>query len=289
MLREDEYCWCHSGLRYKDCHYEFDKRLIKLKQEGYLLPSHKMIKNKKDIEGIRKAAKVNSGLLDYIQDHIKAGMSTDDIDQMAVQYTKKHHAICADYLYEGYPKSICTSLNDVVCHGVPNDYDILVEGDIINVDATTLVDGYYADASRMFMIGHVDDEAKRLVDVTRECLYKGIESIVPYKSRISDIGKAIERYASKNGYSVVKEFCGHGVGFALHEDPYIYHYDPQIDTIVLVPGMVITIEPMINQGSDEVCMEEGDDWTVYTYDESLSAQWEHTLLITENGVEILSK
>lgn len=289
MDENEKLCWCHSGQKYKNCHLEFDKKLKKLKQEGYLIPTHQMIKNEKDIAGIRKAAKVNSGLLDYIENHIQAGMSTEDIDRMAVRYTKKHHAICADYQYEGYPKSICTSLNDVVCHGIPNPYDILVDGDIINVDATTLVDGYYADASRMFMIGNVDSEAKRLVEVTKECLYKGIESIIPYKSCISDIGKAIEKHAKENGYSVVKEFCGHGVGFALHEDPYIYHYDPHMDTIVLVPGMVITIEPMINQGSDEICLEEGDDWTVYTLDESLSAQWEHTLLITETGVEILSK
>lgn len=264
-------------------------KLQELEKQGYIVPSLNMIKNEKDIEMIRAAAKVNSGLLDYIGEHIHAGMSTLDIDDMAVEYTHSHGGICADYGYEGFPKSICTSINDVVCHGIPNEYDILIEGDIINVDATTKVNGYYADASRMYCIGDVSKEAQRLVDVTKECLYKGIEAIIPYKSTISDIGKAIEKYAHMHGYSVVEEFCGHGVGYELHEEPTIYHYDPHEKTMVLVPGMVITIEPMINQGSNEICMEEDDDWTIYTYDELLSAQWEHTLLIKEDGVEILSQ
>ncbi len=268
------------------------KQQLKLKQleeKGYMIPTSSMIKSEEDIIKIRKAAKVNSGLLDYIGENICAGMSTAQIDKMAVEYTHEHGGVCADYQYEDYPKSICTSINDVVCHGIPNDDDILCEGDIINIDATTMVDGYYADASRMYMIGEVSQKARRLVEVTKECLYKGIEAIIPYQSKVGDIGKAIEKYALKNGYSVVKEFCGHGIGYDLHEDPYVYHYDPKIDTVVLVPGMLITVEPMINEGKADVCLEEGDDWTVYTLDGSLSAQWEHTLLIKEDGVEIISR
>ncbi len=288
-MKDRRLCWCGSGKKYKECHREFDKRLKEFKKRGYVVPTRNMIKNEKDIEGIKKAAVVNSGLLDYIEAHIKEGISTENIDVMASEYTSRHHGVCADYNYEGFPKHLCTSINDVVCHGIPHPDDILLEGDIINVDATTMVDGYYADASRMYMIGEVDDEAKRLVRVTRECLYKGIEAIKPWESTVSDIGRAIEKYAHDNGYSVVEEFCGHGVGFQLHEDPYIYHYDPHFETELLVPGMVITIEPMINQGKKDVCLEEGDDWTVYTVDGLLSAQWEHTLLITEDGVKILSK
>lgn len=268
---------------------ELDKKLELLKQQGKKVPTKKMIKTKQQIEGIKKAAIVNSGLLDYIEENIKAGMSTEQIDIMAKDYTKKQNAICADYQYCGYPKHICVSVNDVVCHGIPSDDQILQEGDIVNVDATTMVDGYYADASRMFMIGKVSKEAKQLVEDTKKALEIGISSIIPYQSCIGDIGSAIENFAKAHGYSVVKEFCGHGVGLALHEDPYVLHFNPHKPTEVIVPGMVFTIEPMLNLGSRHVFVDADDEWTVYTEDGSLSAQWEHTILITETGVEIISK
>ncbi len=268
---------------------ELDKKLELLKQQGKKVPTKKMIKTKQQIEGIKKAAIVNSGLLDYIEENIKAGMSTEQIDIMAKDYTKKHNAICADYQYCGYPKHICVSVNDVVCHGIPSDDQILQEGDIVNVDATTMVDGYYADASRMFMIGKVSKEAKQLVEDTKKALEIGISSIIPYQSCIGDIGSAIENFAKAHSYSVVKEFCGHGVGLALHEDPYVLHFNPHKPTEVIVPGMVFTIEPMLNLGSRHVFVDADDEWTVYTEDGSLSAQWEHTILITETGVEIISK
>ena len=268
---------------------ELDKKLELLKQQGKKVPTKKMIKTKQQIEGIKKAAIVNSGLLDYIEENIKAGMSTEQIDMMAKDYTKKHNAICADYQYCGYPKHICVLVNDVVCHGIPSDDQILQEGDIVNVDATTMVDGYYADASRMFMIGKVSKEAKQLVEDTKKALEIGISSIIPYQSCIGDIGSAIENFAKAHGYSVVKEFCGHGVGLALHEDPYVLHFNPHKPTEVIVPGMVFTIEPMLNLGSRHVFVDADDEWTVYTEDGSLSAQWEHTILITETGVEIISK
>lgn len=287
LSRNDE-CWCGSHKKYKKCHLAFDEKLNILKNKGYKIPSRKMIKNQEQIEGIKKAAVVNNGLLDYIEQHIQAGMSTEEIDQMTNEYLEKHHAKSADLNYEGFPKSICTSVNDEVCHGIPSKDVILKDGDIINVDATTNLNNYFADASRMFMIGHVSDEAKRLVDVTKECLYEGMKTIKPWKSCIGDIGKAIEKYANAKGYTVVREFCGHGVGLAMHEDPYIIHYDNNDPSYVLVPGMVITIEPMINQGTRYLHLGE-NGWTAYTDDGKLSAQWEHTFLITEDGVEIISK
>lgn len=287
LSRNDE-CWCGSHKKYKKCHLEFDKKLSYMKHQGYKIPPQKRIKNEEQIEGIRKAAVVNNGLLDYIELHIKAGMSTEDIDQMTSEYLTKHHAQSADLHYEGFPKSICTSANDEVCHGIPSSDVILKDGDIINVDATTIVNGYFADASRMFMIGEVSDEAKKLVEVTKECLYKGMESIKPWKSCIGDIGIAIEKHAKKYGYTVVREFCGHGVGLAMHEDPVILHYDAHIATELIVPGMVFTIEPMINAGTREIYI--GDNgWTAYTQDGALSAQWEHTFLVTETGVDIISQ
>ena len=281
-------CWCGSHKKYKNCHEKFDKRLKYLKKQGFVIPTHKMIKNEKQIEGIRQAALINNGLLDYIESHICAGMSTFEIDNMTVEYLKEHDASSADLNYEGYPKSICTSVNDEVCHGIPSENIILKEGDIINVDATSCYKGYYADASRMFMIGQVSEEAMKLVTVTKECLEKGIEAIRPFKSTINDIGKAIETHAHQHGYSVVREFCGHGVGLSMHEDPYVLHFDPQYPTTLLVPGMVITIEPMINAGKRYIHIGP-NGWTAYTDDGSLSAQWEHTILINETGAEILSK
>lgn len=287
-LSRNDLCWCNSGKKYKKCHLEFDERLDQLKKKGHLVPTQKMIKNEQQIEGIKAAAKINNGVLDYIETHIKVGMTTEQIDDMTNQYLEEHHAKSADLNYQGYPKSICTSLNDEVCHGIPSSDVILKEGDIINVDATTNYQGYFADASRMYCMGKVSDEAKKLVEVTRDCLYKGIESIKPWESCIGDIGEAIENYAQQHGYSVVQEFCGHGVGLSMHEDPYVFHFKPNEPTITLVPGMVITIEPMINMGTASIHLKEDNDWTAYTDDGKLSAQWEYTILITEKGIEILS-
>ncbi|WP_296879608.1 methionyl aminopeptidase [Thomasclavelia sp.] len=288
-LNRNDPCWCGSEKKYKKCHLQFDEKLNALKLAGKKIPTHKMIKNEVQIEGIRKAAIVNSGLLDYIEEHIHAGMSTEEIDIMAKEYTAKYHATCADYQYMGFPKHICVSINDVVCHGIPSEDVILKDGDIVNVDATTMLDGYYADASRMFMIGNVSEEAKKLVLDTKKALELGIASIVPYQSCIGDIGKAIETFAKANNYSVVQEFCGHGVGLAIHENPYVFHFEPNEKTVTIVPGMVFTIEPMLNLGKRDVFVDSDDEWTVYTEDGSLSAQWEHTLLVTETGVEIISK
>ena len=266
--------------------YILDK-MEELRKKNKTLPEEKYIKRPTMIEGIKKAGIINTGVLDEVGKKIKAGMTTQDIDDIVVEYTHKHGAICAPYKYEGYPKSVCTSINQEVCHGIPSRLKKLHEGDIVNVDCTTILDGYYADASRMFMIGEVSEERKKLVEVTKKCLELGIEAAKPWNT-VGDIGYAIHKYASANGYSVVRELGGHGVGLEFHEDPFVSHVGRKNEGMVLVPGMVITIEPMINAGKAGVLIDALNEWTIYTKDGSDSAQWEHTILITEDGNEILT-
>lgn len=287
-LNRNDLCWCKSGLKYKNCHLEFDKKLNDLKRRGYIVPTKKLIKTKEQIEGIKKSAEINSGLLDLIGENIKEGMTTEEIDKLAYDYTKSKGGIPADLNYEGFPKSICVSINNEVCHGIPSNDVILKSGDIVNVDATTMLNGYYSDASRMFMIGEVNEDAKRLVQVSKECLNKGLEAVKPW-GFLGDIGAAIQEHAESNGYSVVREFGGHGVGLDVHEEPFVFHFGRRGTGMVLAPGMVFTIEPMINAGSHEIFIDENDGWTTLTADGSLSAQWEHTVLVTENGIEIISR
>ncbi|GAA0738353.1 methionyl aminopeptidase [Clostridium oceanicum] len=289
MLNRNDKCWCGSGLKYKRCHLNFDEKLTKLAEQGYIVPSRDIIKTPEQIEGIRKSAEINNSLLDLIGEKIKEGMSTEEINSLTNEFTTSHGAIPADLNYEGFPKSLCTSVNNEVCHGIPSKDVILKDGDIINVDVTTIYNGYYSDASRMFEIGNVSKEAKRLVDVTKESLYKGIESIKPWNSTLGDIAAAVQEHAEKNGYSVVREFGGHGVGLDIHEDPFVSHVGERGTGMILVPGMMFTIEPMINAGTHQIFIDEKNGWTVFTKDGSLSAQWEHTLLVTEDGVEIISK
>ena len=286
--RNDE-CWCGSGLKYKQCHLEFDEKINFLRSKGKITPLKRMIKNAKQIEGIRKAAEINSGLLDLAEENIKEGMTTEEINKMVHKYTIDHGAIPADLNYEGFPKSVCISINDEVCHGIPSTDRILKDGDIVNVDATTNLNGYFADASRMFMIGNVSEENKKLVQVTKECLEKAISIIKPFETTLGDIGAVIAEHAKNNHYTVVREFCGHGVGLAIHEDPTVLHYGKRGTGMVLVPGMVFTIEPMINAGDRKIFIDKKSGWIVKTKDGSYSAQWEHTLLVTNDGVEIISK
>lgn len=281
-------CWCKSGKDYDKCHQSLDSKLAKLRKQGKQIPTHKMIKNEKQIEGIRKAGEINSKVLDKVAKTIRAGMTTADIDKIVYDETIRLGATPACLGYEGFPKSVCTSVNDVVCHGIPSDDLVLEEGDIVNVDCTTMVNGYFGDASRMFEIGKVSKKAHKLVKVTKECLDLAVEKIKPY-SHLGDIGYYISKHAQENGFSVVREFGGHGVGLKMHEDPFVCHVGELNQGLVLVPGMVFTIEPMINEGDADICIDDEDDWTVYTWDSSLSAQWEYTLLMTETGLEILSK
>lgn len=266
---------------------EMDKKIMRLQNQGHLAPTRDLIKTPEQIEGIRKAGVLNTAVLDLVAEKIKEGMSTLEIDQLVYDFTTKNGGIPAPLNYEGFPKSCCTSINEVVCHGIPSEDEILKEGDIINVDCTTILDGYYADASRMFIIGRTTPERERLVQVAKECMEIGAAACKPY-GFVGDQAAAITKYAHKNGYTVVRDLCGHGVGNQFHEDPEMEHYGKKGKGMLLVPGMVFTIEPMINAGDWKVFVDSEDDWTVVTEDYSDSAQWEHTFLMTEEGLEILT-
>lgn len=257
------------------------------KSKGHRVPRLSMIKTPEQIEGIRQSGVINTGVLDAVAASIKAGMSTAEIDKIVYEYTCDHGAIPAPLNYEGFPKSVCTSINEVVCHGIPSEFDILEEGDIVNVDVSTIYNGYYSDASRMFVIGEAKPRVQKLVDVAREALRLGVEQAQPY-SFLGNIGYVIAELARKNKFSVVTDFCGHGVGLEFHEEPEVEHVGRRNRGMLLVPGMVFTIEPMINMGVPDVFIDEEDGWTVVTEDEKPSAQWEHTLVITETGNEILT-
>ena len=266
-----------------------------LENKGVLVPNRELIKTPEQIEGIRKASEVNTGVLDAVEAAIHAGMSTLEIDEICREYCDRHGAIPACLNYEvddetpPFPMSVCTSINEVVCHGIPKAEDVLKEGDIINVDFTTILNGYYADASRMFIIGKTTPEKEQLVRVTKECLEIGMEAAKPW-GFVNDIGRAIEKHAKKYHYGVVRDLCGHGVGCDFHEEPDVPHFADRGKGMLLVPGMVFTIEPMINMGTWKVFIDADDPygWEVISEDEQPSAQWEHTLLMTEHGVEILS-
>ena len=284
--RNDD-CWCGSGNKYKHCQQLFDEKLAELKSAGRKIPTHKMIKNAAQIEGIREAGKVNNAILDEVASKIKMGMSTEEINSIVVEATKRLGGIAAPLNYEGFPKSVCTSINDQVCHGIPSAEDILEDGDIVNVDVTTIYKGYYADASRMFLIGDVLPEDKELVKAAREAIDVGLSVVKPWNC-LGDVGQAINDFAKKHGYSVVREIGGHGVGLEFHEDPWVSYVSKKNTGYVLAPGMVFTIEPMINEGRADIFIDESNEWTVYTEDGSYSAQWEVTVAVTEDGYEVLA-
>jgi methionyl aminopeptidase len=245
-----------------------------------------IIKSEAQIAGIRKSCHLTRDILDALTPRIAPGITTEQINTWVHEMTLAHGATPAPLHYRGYPKSVCTSLNEVICHGIPSPERVLQEGDILNIDVTTILDGYYCDSSRMFLIGDVAPEARKLVRVTRECLELGIAQVKPGK-RLGDIGHAIQQHAESHGYSVVRAFVGHGTGIHFHEAPDVVHYGVPHTGVELVPGMVFTIEPMINVG-DYQARTLSDGWTAVTVDGSLSAQWEHTILVTEAGVEVLT-
>jgi methionyl aminopeptidase len=265
---------------------ELSEVIEKYRGQGYIIPHPSLIKTDEQLEGIRRSSSITTQILDLVQNEIKPGMTTAYIDKLVYDYTISHNAIPAPLNYMGFPKSVCISINDVVCHGIPNEKTVLKSGDIVNVDVSTILDGYFSDASRMFMIGDVSQEASKLVEITKECLEIGTKQVKPFNS-INDIGRAIEPFAKQNGYSVVRDLGGHGVGLKFHEDPHVDHFSKQGKGFLMLPGMVFTIEPMINQGSYLVKIAK-DKWTVTTRDGSLSAQWEYTIAVTEDGYEILS-
>lgn len=266
---------------------EMDKKILYWQDKGKLVPRRGLILTPGQIDGVRQSGVINTALLDLVAEHIHAGMTTNEIDKLVHEYTVSHGAIPATLGFEGFPKSCCVSINEEVCHGIPSDDVVLEEGDIVNVDVTTILNGYYADASRMYIIGKTTPEKERLVRVAKECLDLGIEACKPY-CFVGDIGNAIQEHAHKNGYTVVRDLCGHGVGLKFHDEPEVEHYGKKGTGMLLVPGMVFTIEPMINMGKWQVFIDEENNWTVVTEDEKPSAQWEHTLVMTETGVEILT-
>lgn len=279
-------CWCGSGKKYKKCHLPIDNHLQQLYEKGEEVPRRNLLKTPSDIEGVKKSAEINIGILDYVQNHIKAGISTEEIDEWVYHYTIDHGATPAPLGFEGYPKSVCTSINEVVCHGIPSKEDILQDGDIINVDCSTILNGYYSDSSRMFLIGDVDEDKKKLVKVTRDAMLKGLEQVRPW-GHLGDVGAAVKKYAESFGYSVVKEFGGHGIGRDFHEDPFVSHVAKKGTGPILAPGLMFTIEPMINMGKDSIDMSDSNGWTVRTLDRSLTAQWEIQVVVNEHGYELL--
>lgn len=251
-------------------------------------PYSHLIKSPEDIEGMRRAGKANGELMDYIRDFVKEGISTEKIDQLVHEYTLDNGYTPATLGYHGYPKSCCTSINNVVCHGIPSPYEILREGDIVNVDLTTIVDGYYGDSSETFLIGETSDDTKRLVRITGESLTQAINGMKP-GIPLNTVGKIIQPYVEQHGYSVVVQYTGHGIGRIFHEEFSVcHHITREYSDFIIQPGMTFTIEPMVNAGTYKVVTDRKDKWTVRTQDNSLSAQFEHTILITETGAEVLT-
>ncbi|WP_319592261.1 type I methionyl aminopeptidase [uncultured Draconibacterium sp.] len=246
-----------------------------------------IIKTAEQIEGIRQSAKLAAKTLDFAGQFVKEGVNTEFIDDKIEEFIRSHGAVPATKGYNGYPKSSCISLNNVICHGIPSQQTILKNGDILNIDITTILNGYYGDTSRMFTVGEVSQAAEDLIDVTGHCLDLGIEQVKP-GNRFGNIGFVIQRYAKAQGYSVVYEFCGHGVGIDFHEEPQVDHASRRNSGPEMKSGMIFTIEPMINQGKAKAVIDKNDGWTARTVDSKLSAQFEHTILVTPTGCEVLT-
>ena len=278
-------CPCGSGLKYKRCCGSRGVSNSKDVASLYARKYNIRLKKEADVEAIRKAGKLVMETLDMVEERIEPGLVTEEINTLVHKFTVKNNATPAPLNYRGFPKSVCVSVNEVICHGIPGPY-ALKDGDIVNVDVTTILDGYYADANKSFFVGTPSPDARKIVDVARESLKRAIAMVKPGNT-IGDIGWAIQTYAEDNGCSVVREFVGHGVGFDFHESPQIPHFGRRGQGIEIVPGMVFTIEPMINLGEKSLRILR-DDWTAVTRDGSLSAQFEQTLLVTENGCDSLT-
>ncbi len=286
-IERNDPCWCGSGKKYKTCHMAMDNKIHQYELQGHIVPTHDLLKGPKDIEGIKESSKINMAVLDAVGNMIKAGISTQDIDDLVDKMTREMGGIPAPLNYDGFPKSVCTSINEVVCHGIPDPKRILQEGDIVNVDVSTIYKGYFSDSSRMYIIGETTPEKKKLVEVTKECVELGIKEVKPWRF-LGDMADVINRHAKENGYSIVVEIGGHGVGLEFHEEPFVSYITKPGTEMLMVPGMVFTIEPMVNMGSSEIYTDEDDGWTVYTDDGLPSAQWEVTVLVTEEGCEVIT-
>ncbi len=286
-LSRNDLCWCGSQKKYKKCHAVFDDKIEFYRMQGHIVPPREIIKTPEQIEGIRESGKINTAVLDYITEHIQAGITTEDINQLVFEKTIELGGVPAPLGFEGFPKSVCTSVNEQVCHGIPSQNAVLHSGDIINVDVSTIYRGYFSDSSRMFCIGNVGEDKEKLDRVVRECVKLGLEKVKPW-AFIGDMGQAVYDHAIKNGYSVVKEMGGHGIGLDFHEEPWVSYVSKAKTEMLMVPGMIFTIEPMINMGTDEIFMDKENGWTMYTADGQPSAQCEIMVLITEDGYEVLA-
>ena len=286
-LGRNDKCWCGSGKKYKSCHMAIDEKIHFYELQGHIVPDRDMLKTPEQIEGIRISSKINVAILDAVEKMIGPGVSTEEIDKLVYDMTTEMGGIPAPLNYDGFPKSVCTSVNEVVCHGIPSFDRILKEGDIVNVDVSTIYNGYFSDSSRMFCIGKVDEEKEKLVRVAKECMELGLEQVNPWNF-LGDMAQAINDHAKENGYSVVVDIGGHGVGLEFHEEPFVSYVTRKGTEMLMVPGMVFTIEPMINAGTCEIEVDENDGWTVYTADRKPSAQWEVTVAVTDDGYEILT-
>ena len=287
-MERNQLCWCGSGLKYKWCHNPIEEKMRKRQLKGDIVPDVRLLKTEDQIDKIKEAAKVNTLVLDTVESKIKAGMKTEEINTLAYGIITEHGGIPAPLNYEGYPKSVCVSINNEICHGIPSKNRMLQEGDIVNVDVATNLNGYFADASRMFMIGKVSPKAERLVRITKECVELGLAQAKPW-GYLGDIADAINTHAIANGYSVVVDIGGHGIGLDFHEDPFVSYVSPRGSEMLLVPGMIFTIEPMINEGCENFFVDQDNQWTVYTMDGGLSAQVEYMVLITPRGAEVLAR
>lgn len=287
-IERNDPCWCGSGKKYKTCHMRMDERIKGFELEGHIVPDHSMIKTREQIDGIRTSGLINIAVLDYVAENIRPGMCTEEIDRLVEEKTRACGAIPAPLGYEGFPKSVCTSINEQVCHGIPSEDDILQEGDIVNVDVSTIYKGYFSDSSRMFIVGgKTTPERERLVRVAKECMEAGIAQVKPWQF-LGDMADAVNSHAKENGYSIVVDIGGHGVGLEFHEDPFVSYVAPKGTEMLMVPGMVFTIEPMVNAGTADIYIDDSNGWTVYTEDGKPSAQWEVTVAVTEDGYEILA-
>ena len=286
-LNRNDPCWCGSGKKYKYCHEDFDRRIEKARMEGHKVPDHKMIKTPEQVEKIKESAKINMACLDEVAKQIHEGMTTLEIDNIINDVTYGMGGIQAPLNYEGFPKSVCTSVNDQVCHGIPSKDVVLRDGDIVNVDCSTILNGYFSDSSRMFMIGNVSKEKQDLVRVAKECCDLGLAQVKPW-GFLGDIGEAVHTHAEEHGYSIVKDIGGHGVGLEFHEEPWVSYVTNAGEDMLMVPGMMFTIEPMVNAGTYQFYTDEANGWEVYTLDGEPSAQWEYQVLVTEDGYEVIS-
>ncbi|MCB9895317.1 MAG: methionyl aminopeptidase [Planctomycetes bacterium] len=288
-LGPNDPCWCGSGKKYKKCHQGQDQSAGAGKFEApqQVRRSDPLLLDESDREKMRAAGAFNAELMDYVRDFVKPGITTGDIDKLVYDYTTQHGHTCATLGYRGFTKSCCTSVNDVICHGIPGPR-VLNEGDIVNVDLTTIVDGWHGDQSESLFVGEVSEEAARVTQCSFDAMWLAIDALSP-NCKVIEIGRAIKRRADQDGFSVVKEFFGHGIGKRFHQRPHIPHYpDKHHGSEILAPGMCFTIEPMINVGTWRSVVDRADGWTAYTTDGKLSAQFEHTILMTEKGPEVLT-